>query len=423
VGLIAQIIYDIGLHLFVLCSLPKVFYAVLIKGKYRKSFLARLGGVGFPKIEKEGRPLIWIHAVSLGETRAVAPFVKSLKASQLHPKVLLTTATETGYAEGALVGADYHYFLPLDFSYIIYPIVKRVAPDVVIITESDFWPHFQNAAKEQKAKLILLNGKISERSFRRLEKVPVFARALFSSFDLLCLQGKLYKERFLKLGFPEEKMRVTGNIKLDCEIPPSAFTREELGLSEQDLVVTLGSTHSPEEGLFLKYFEELSLQFPHLRLFIAPRHPERFGTIAKLLQRSKIPYASFSSKQGFTEERRVILVDKMGILRSCYSLSDVAFVGGSFIKKIGGHNILEPSFYGVPVLFGPYMHAQPDFLDLIRSHGGGIQITEKTLYPTLCSLLSDEKRRKEIGERGREVIEEGRGAIENSWEAVFSCWK
>lgn len=391
---------------------------MIVKGKYRKSFWARLG-MGFPKIDKEEKSLIWIHAVSLGETKAIAPLIKKLKALRKPVKILLTTATETGFAEGKLTNADYHYFLPLDFSFLINPIVKKVSPDAVIVVESDFWLNFQSASKRCGAKLILVNGKLSLKSFHRFKKIQSFARALFSPFDLLCLQGDLYKTRFEKLGL--SKIEVTGNIKLDSEPPKLVFSRTDLGLTSQDLLLTLGSTHSPEEALFIKYYQTLISQFPHLKICIVPRHPERFSYVAKLLQ--DIPNARLSEKGVFTQEKKVLLVDKMGVLKSLYGLSDIAFVGGSFVKKVGGHNILEPCYFKVPVLFGPYMHSQPDFLDLMRAYKAGVQVTETTLLPTLQELLSNQKKRKEMGERGERLVQESKGALEKTYESVLTCLK
>lgn len=390
-------------------------------GKYKKSFLNRLGK-GFPEINKEGKPFIWVHAVSFGETKAVTPLIKKLKENGANPKILLTTATETGFEEGKKIKeVDYCTYMPLDFSYIMKPLLKKVAPEAVVLVESDFWLNFLSAAKKHGAFISLVNGKISESSFNRLKKIPFFAKKLFSYIDLFCLQNELYKDRFEQLGVNKPKL-VTGNIKLNAPSITSAFDRNNFHLQENDLVLTLGSTHAPEEALFLDHFEELQHKFPTLKIFVAPRHPERLSMVEGLLKKRNIAFDTLSSNKGFSE-KNVLLIDKMGVLKSCYSVSDVAFVGGTFLKNVGGHNILEPSFYGVPVLYGPYLHSQPDFLALIKAYNGGIALKKETILSTLTDLLSDKDKRVKIGGNGKKLILEATSSLDSTYHELISCFK
>lgn len=409
--------YDICLHLFALASLPKV---VRKWAKYKTHLRQRLGK-GFPRIDKGERQLIWIHAVSLGETKAVAPLVQKFKEGPNPPLILLTTATETGHAEGlkSAPQADYHLYLPLDFRYIIKPIVKQAKPDLVILTETDFWYHFQTAAKEVGAKLVLINGKISQQSFERLHKFSFLAKKLLAPFDHFYLQGELYKTRFAALGVPESKLTVTGNIKLDAplELCDVATLKKELGLAHQP-VLTLGSTHAPEEKIWLDALKQIWIHYPELKVFLVPRHPQRFESIAALLEQEDVPYARWSLGGSF-EAAPVMLVDAMGVLRTCYQLSDLTFVGGSFTSKVGGHNILEPSFYGKPVLFGPYMHSQPDLLDLVLSSHAGLQITPEAIVPTVLSLLDNPAAAHALGKAGQTLTSTSRGALDLTFHALF----
>jgi 3-deoxy-D-manno-octulosonic-acid transferase len=410
-------LYAIGLHVYACASLPKIF---LNPKKYRGNFLRRLG-FSFPKIEKGDRQLIWVHAVSLGETKAILPLIQRLKSEESPPLILLSTSTQTGFEEGRKHDriVDYHVFLPFDFSYVIRPIVKQVAPDVLLLTETDFWYNFQDAAKKLGAKILLINGKISERSFNRLAKFPFLARRLLSPLDHFFVQGEVYRKRFAELSVAPSRLSVTGNIKLDSSInliDISQF-KQQLKLDLQP-VLTLGSTHDPEEKIWCAALKKIWQEFPHLKVLLVPRHPERFDTVAKYLENEKIPFSRLSQKGTF-QTSSILLVDAMGILRSCYQISTLTFVGGSLTPKVGGHNILEPSFYGKPVLFGPYMYSQPDLLELAKNFHAGLQITEETLVPTVQKLLKAPELASQIGRNGEQLINTSRGALEKTFSSLI----
>jgi 3-deoxy-D-manno-octulosonic-acid transferase len=411
-------LYNLCLHLYVCISLPSI---IRRWGKYKHNLTKRLGK-GFPSIAKNGRQLIWIHAVSLGETKAVAPLIKKFKELKNPPLILLSTTTETGHTEGlkSAPSADFHLFLPFDFNYIIGPIIRRTKPDIVILTETDFWYNFQTAARKNGARLIVINGKLSERSTHRLTWMPFLARRLFDPIDHFYLQGELYQKRFAAVGIPLSKLTVIGNIKLDtplstCDVPA---LKTKLGLTPQQQILTLGSTHDPEEKIWIEALKQLWLDFPELKVLLVPRHPERFDTVAGLLEAAHIPYARWR-EEGTLKNVRVLLIDAMGVLRDCYQISDIAFVGGSLTPKVGGHNILEPSFYGKPVLFGPHMHTQPDLLDLALSYQAGIQVTVEELIPTLKDLLSHSERRHQIGSNGYTLTTQARGALDKTYHALL----
>ena len=416
--MIFNALYNLALHLYVCASLPRILRNW---SKYKNNFRKRLGK-DFPHISKNDRQLIWIHAVSLGETKAVAPLVKKLKALPHPPLILLSTTTETGHAEGLKNAplADYHIFLPFDFSYVIGPIVTQVKPDFVILTETDFWYNFQTAAKKVGAQLLVINGKLSERSFYRYKKFSFLINKLLYPIDHFYLQGEAYKKRFAALGISLAKLTVTGNIKLDTPIETcdTDALKKELGLSSQP-VLTLGSTHDPEEKTWMDALKQLWLDFPQLKVLLVPRHPERFDTVASLLDSVDVPYSRWSLGGSF-QNTSVILVDMMGVLRHCYQISDIAFVGGSLTSKVGGHNILEPGFYGKPVLFGPYMHTQPDLLELVRTYQSGLQITPEEIIPTMNALLSNPERATTLGAAGITLAADSRGALDKTYHALFS---
>lgn len=337
-GILLNFAYDAVVAVAGVCCLA---YQRLFRGKCRNSLWQRLG-FRFPLIEKGrgegGRRLIWIHAVSVGETKAVAAIAKKLRERDPAVLLVVSSITETGHAEAqrSLPFADFHVFLPLDVSWIIGPIVSRVAPDVVLIGETDLWYQFMRAAKRAGAFVALVNGKLSHRSAERLRKVPFFARPLLGQLDLFCLQSAAYLQRFAKLGVAPNKLVVTGNTKFSSapEVLAAAqlsLLRDRLGVAAQTPVVVAGSTHAGEEQIILEAMESVWKEFPAALLLLVPRHPERFDTVAALLDSRGIRYRRWSlldSQQRDEGRGSVILVDAMGVLMCCYQLATIAIVGG-----------------------------------------------------------------------------------------------
>jgi len=369
-------------------------------------------GFDFPDIDKQNKPLIWIHAVSVGETRAVISLAKSLKERYT---LIISSVTETGHAEAkrSLSFADYHLFLPLDLKFIINPIIKKVKPDFCIISETDLWFEFLKSLKENGAKIVLVNGKISSKSFKRLQFFKFFANRLYLLIDFFMLQNDLYKERFSTLGVPENKISITGNLKFDEEYAllddeELIVWKKRLSIKDETKVLVIGSTHDPEEALILNSLNEIMVRYPNLKIIIVPRHPERFDTVEKELISRKLQFNRFS--QTAECQANIILIDAMGLLRNCYQVADVAIVAGSFTEKIGGHNILEPLGYGVPLIFGPFMHSQPDLLSLVLEYHAGIQTTENELSRVINLLLSDSDKRLCLKNAGLKLISDVRGS-------------
>lgn len=415
--------YEVGLILLALILLPAFLYQFICKKKYRKSILQRFG-VGFPYINKGSRPLIWIHAVSLGETKAIAPLVKLIHEEFNNPIILFSTTTETGQNEASnIISADYRVYLPFDFGWVINRIVKRIKPDLVILCESDFWINFIRASKKNGANVAVVNGKISVRSQQRMLKFPFFTEKLFSSIDLFCVQSNLYRKRFESLGVISEKIVVTGNMKFDGDYTKLHEShlhawREELGISTKDKVVVVGSTHNPEELLILEVMKSVWKKFPDVKVMFVPRHPERFNEVASMLHKNEVEFRRLSQRK-LAASNRVILVDAMGVLRKCYQLADIAIVAGSYNRKIGGHNILEPSWYGVPVIFGPYMQNQPDLVDLMQEYGAGLQVYAEDLTVAIIKLLEDSVYRQTIGAAGLRLV----GDIHGATAKTITCLK
>jgi 3-deoxy-D-manno-octulosonic-acid transferase len=391
-------IYNGCLTIFGCVILPKILYDKFRSGKYA-GLIEKKSGKAFKQITKESTPLVWIHAVSMGETKAVGKFAELLKAKYPSIRLLITSTTDTGHAEAkrSLPFAEYHLFLPFDFSWIIRPIVKKVKPDLVILSETDHWFNFLQASKDAGAKIAVINGKLSERSLNRYRLLGPFLKTFFSPIDLFCVQNKLYQDRISHLGIDSKKIAVTGNLKFDA--PPEKMSLKELNdfktklhIQPNDFVIVAGSTHEEEEVLILNAIKQLAPKFPHIKVLFVPRHPERFAKVEQLLNNSGLGCCKYSTAHESNSDDKTILIDTMGQLKKCFQLANVAIVAGSFVSHVGGHNILEPCFYGVPVIFGPFMHTQAELERLILDSKAGIQTTRETLVPILEDLMQSEEK-------------------------------
>ncbi len=416
--------YTLLIHLLFIGWLPVLLYNRVVHGKYKKSWRQKLG-MRLPQIHKEGRFLIWIHAPSFGEAKAVAPLAKLIQKNMPEACLIISTTTETGLeiAKQGIPQAEAHFILPLDLPYIMRPFVHSIEPDLVILTETDFWFHFVDAAKECEAVVAVVNGKISERSLKRYTILPWLSAPLFQSLDLVCPQNDDYRERFLQLGIPPDHLYVTGNIKLDDTFPHLGPIEEhnwrgQLGLSPKDAFLVIGSTHENEERWLLAIVQRLWKKWPELKVAIVPRHPERFKTVAAFLEKKGEVFARYSLGQGFNEECHLMLVDAMGILRQLYQLSTIAIVAGSYSNKVGGHNLLEPSWYGKPVIFGPHTHTQTEMAAMLISSGGGKRVPLAALEGELHHLLEHPEEREAMGEAGRRIFAEAKGATERTWQLL-----
>lgn len=381
--------YNTCLSLIGLCAIPKLLFSW---SKYKGSILYRLG-LKVPNLNLSSElPTIWIHAVSAGETRAAIPLFHELKNTFPEVQIVISSTTYTGLMEAkkSLPQANSHFFLPLDFSWIMCRLVKKISPTVLFLVESDFWFHLIQQVKKMDGKVVLANGKMSERSYKRFQFFSYFALKLFSLFDLFLLQNETYMKRFSSF-VDSTKIHVTGNLKWDVQpellsLAQKDYLKNQLKLDGKTIVIA--STHDPEEKWLLEKMEILWQKFPTLKVLIVPRHPERFSSVSSWLQKKKYSYAHSSMFSQITGKEQVILIDQMGQLIKLYQIADLAVVGGSFVSHIGGHNIFEPVSVGTPVLFGPYMHGQRDLQQYILQTQKGMEITLDSLVETLSQQLS-----------------------------------
>lgn len=415
-------LYSLGLGLFFVGGLPVFVAQALLRQKYRRSLPERLG-----RVAKWTGPVppIWLHAVSVGEVMAATPLARELLARRPDLLLVVSTVTDTGraVAEQRLPARQYVFF-PLDFGWAVQPALDRLRPRAVLLTETEIWPNFIRACGMRGIPVVLINGRISPRSFPRYRRArPLFARVV-RGIGLFCMQTSQDAARILELGAPKDRVHVVGNLKFDLAVAghpgEGPALRTMLGLPNTRPVLVAGSTHRGEELMVLEAFAAARRAIPDLLLLLAPRHPERLAEVEGLLaqaglhwiRRSRLPAPQTSRQAGLPVEEvpAVILLDTMGELAKLYAAGTVVYVGGSLVP-IGGHNVLEPAAYAQPVLFGPHMGNFAEMARLFLEQGAGLQVRDaRELGEEIVRLLRDPAAARRMGEAGRAIVDTHRGA-------------
>jgi 3-deoxy-D-manno-octulosonic-acid transferase len=417
-------VYDIILFFTALIYSPIHLVRLCFSPKYRKSTLARLGLQKIPVFQATDK-VYWIHSVSVGETQVAGTVTAEILRREPHAKVVVSTITETGQAVAKKIpGVSATFYYPLDFSFIVGRMMAKLKPSAVFIIETDLWFNFLNTALLRKVPVFLLNGKISETTLKRYKQFPKLAKKLLAPFHHLFVQSETYAERFRVAGIPNEHLSIAGNVKLDSKVPQlSIIDQEELAqnykLKLGAKIVVFGSTHAGEEELCVAAYKELSKKFNDLCFILVPRHPERFNGVADYLKREGVDFLRASKIEAIDSETSFLLVDQMGMLMKLYSLSTVCVVAGSFTPHVGGHNILEPSFYAKPFIYGPWIYKQPGFHQMNLDFRAGIQCKAEELSGEILKLLNSPQLCSEYGERGFKALEVSKGATAKIINEVF----
>lgn len=420
----AYLLYNIILHLAAIILLPYFLLKMLTTKKYREGIPERFGFVDSAKFRNlKGGKTVWVHAVSVGETKAVLPVLKLLKRRRPDVRIVFSTVTATGNRTAAKEGKgliDALIYFPLDLSWAIRRVARAVKPSMFIVVEKEIWPNAFRTMYDLGAPVVIINGTMSERSARRYGKMRFFFRDVFSRVSLFLARSEEDLEKALHAGVNAERAEVSGNIKFD--LAPALMDgqfisklKEAVGVAPGTRVITAGSTHPGEEEIILGAYQALADEFDGLKLVIAPRHPERFGEVEALLKKSGIDFAR-RSKGGRAD---VVLLDSIGELMTVYSFSDIAIVGGSLVPGIGGHNLLEPAYFGKPVVYGPHLTTYLGMAEMLEQEGGGMRAgSAEELTGALKSLLSNELMMKRAGSNAKKVVEENRGAAERTVAAI-----
>ena len=361
-------------------------------------------------------PVIWIHAVSVGEVQAAGPLVGELLARYPGHRVVLTTVTPTGRARARQLFQDRIdlRYVPFDLSGSVKRFFDRVRPRLAIILETELWPNLYAECGRRGVPLVLASARLSPRSvgwYRWL--VPLFRQAL-SNGIVIAAQSEADAERFRSIGASKERTHVAGNIKFDFEPPPEVEARGRRWRKDNApgrMIWVAGSTHEGEEEMVLEAHRRVLERFPQALLVLVPRHPNRFESVRELLARRQ-EAASFRSNGGGVEPATaVVLGDTMGELMMFYAAADVAFVAGSLVP-IGGHNLLEPASIGLPVLTGPHNFNSEEIAQLLLDAGAARVVTDPNqLAHSVSGLFADPARRAAMGAAGKAVLDENRGAL------------
>lgn len=421
-----SVAYNLVITLAFIAHLPRFLYEYFVHSKYKNSLPFRLG-LKMPNIQKKkGEKILWVHAVSLGETKSCSQLVQEIQKKHPEFTLILSTVTETGHEEAKkIVGEERAFYLPLDFSWTMKKLMDQIRPDLLVLVETDFWFHLFHYAKEIGAKILLVSGKISKKSTKLYALFPKFSHKLFSYIDLFCLQNNAYQKRFQTIGVDPSRIQVTGNLKYDQNMPllPSKEIkewREKMGIYEGDRVITIASTHAPEEKWLLEQMQKVWQVESNLKILLAPRHPERFFSVANLLRNENIPFITLSKIHHKTSTERVILIDSMGFLPICYQLSELAIIGGSFQEKVGGHNVLEPNFYQTPVFFGPYMNTQVELRKMVLSAKSGKEVPLPEIAVEVEEFLNDNSQKDSMSQSAKTLVESLKGRKKETYDAIKS---
>lgn len=422
------LVYDILLILAVPLLVPFYLLRSLRRGKLRRGMGERLG---FLSREKEllfaGRDTIWVHAVSVGETMAARPLLKALKSRYPAHAIVLSTVTETGQGIGESIrDVDLCIYFPFDLSLSVKRMLKTVRPSLIVVVETEIWPNFLRIARRLDIPVVLANGRISDKSFVGYRRFSRVFRSVLPNFSALCMQTDEDARRIVAIGAPLSRVSVTKNLKYDLPARiASDERRSELRTSYRIPphmpIITAGSTHQGEEESLLTAYQSLIAEGRNIFLVLAPRHPERAGEVAALLEGMGISCmrrSALAAGPGDFRGGEVLLVDCVGELMGIYSFSDIVFVGGSLVP-VGGHNLLEPASVGVPVLFGPHMNNFREIASKILSSKAGIQVSQAAQLPeSIRALLDDPAARAEMGANGARLLMENRGATERHMEIL-----
>ena len=403
--------------------LPLLFLRLWWRGRknpgYRQHIGERFGHYDFPSLKQS----IWVHAVSLGEIIAVVPLIKTLVKRYPQHSIVVTTMTPTGRdrAKTALGDSVILCYLPYEYPLVINRFIKRINPNLVIITEMEIWPNLLYCINRYHIPAILANARLSAKSFQGYKKLPLLFKPTLFCFTMILAQSNADKERFLALGVKQNQIMVSGNVKFDLEIPADLIDQTvklRSLLGDDRLIWVAASTHDGEEVKLLRTAKVVLEQIPTALLILVPRHPERFDDVLALCQKEEFNVTPYRKLEQYSATTDILLGDVMGKLLLFYGVGDVAFVGGSLISW-GGHNILEPAALAKPVLSGDSLHAFAEIKQIMLDRSALVIVNnELELAEKLIALFKDKTEREQLGTVALDIVEKHRGSTEKTLEVI-----
>ncbi len=420
-------VYNIFLILYWFMLLPLLIYRLLFEEGFYYRVKQSAGVMPTPTLEKIAyHRAIWVHAASVGEVVAASPIVRELKKRYPDQMVVVSVVTATGHkmAQSIIPEADGHIFFPVDIPVITNRIVKIVDPEIIILIETELWPNFLRIAWKKKIPVMMMNGRISDRSMRRYSFVKHYTKKMLNQIRMLCMQSSFDVEHIIAMGADPKRVIITGNTKFDqtyATVSPEecAALKREFHFEGRGPVIVCGSTHSGEEEILMRTFARLKAEYPDLCVILTPREITRAPGVKAHVGANGFSVIRRSEMGTNADDGRfhqVVILDTIGELGRLYSIADVVFVGGSLVK-IGGHNILEPAAHGKPIIVGSYMFNFKEIFELLGRRGVCLMVkNEEELDQTLRGLLADPEKMKEMGEEALRVVHENRGATQRNIE-------
>lgn len=431
------LLYSVLLSVGIILLLPRFLLDWLRHGKYVASVRERFGQN--LQVDACGRSIIWVHCVSVGETQAARPLVRALIERYPAYAIVVSTTTLTGQAVARDVFRDSAaavIYFPFDWAWTVRQALDRVNPSIVLLMETELWPRFLHECRTRRVPVVLVNGRISERSLRGYKRLGRLLHRVVNDFALAIMQTDRDGERIAALGLDPRRLRVSGNIKFDANIETKEQSltdelKERFGFNDKRPLIIAASTHAPEERIVLQAFTQLHAEMgntrshPLPRLLIAPRHPERFSEVASLLKSSGFGWVRRSSAPSASDAAcAVVLLDTIGELQVVFPLASLVFIGGS-IAPVGGHNVLEPAAAAKCVITGAHTS---NFASIVKSlleqnalvqlPAGSDAAVSLELTRVFQELIVDMDKRRLIGERARAVMEQSRGATARTIELL-----
>lgn len=402
---------------------PLLLFKSLRHGKYRQGWRAKF--LGEVPRRLGDRYCIWWHAVSVGEVNLLGTLIAETARQRPDFECVISTTTATGYALARKKYPEHTvFYCPLDFSWAVRNAMKRIRPDVLALVELELWPNLIRAAKNRGGRVAVVNGRLSQHSYRGYRRLRRFWKTVLCEVDLIAAQNDEYGDRFLDLGAPKSQMYVTGSTKFDGaetdRANPGTLALAKLVKIEPDDVVFLaGSTQEGEEEIALEVFQALAPKQPKLRLILVPRHPERFNQVANLLDKTGVDWCRRSKLPADgSATPRVLLVDAVGELGSWWGTAQIAFVGGSLGSR-GGQNMIEPAGYGAAVSFGPNTRNFRDIVETLLAQDAAIVVHNRDeLQAFVNHAIDSPEWAATLGDRARELVRQQTGATKRTVDLI-----
>ena len=420
-------IYNVLLIFYWIGLIPVILYRLAFEDGFYERIKQSAGYMPASLLKKiEGRRAIWIHAASVGEIVATSPLVKEVKKEFPEAVVVVSVVTATGHAMAHRIipEAEGIIFFPLALPYLTRKILHIIKPIAILLVETEIWPNFLRIAQSENIPVMMVNGRISDRSMKRYKYISAFTKEMLRSIDRFCMQSKFDAAHIEVLGAQTADITVTGNMKYDqtyatVSAEEKQSLLEEFGFGNNHPIIIAGSTHKGEEETIFATFKQVLQEYPQARLLIAPREIYRGHDVQTLAKRYELNAICRSDMMEPVHEGiPVVILDTIGELGRLYSLGDIIFVGGSLVKT-GGHNILEPAAHGKPILVGPYMFNFKEIFGLLNSRHACEQVKNgKELTAMVLRLCKDKGLAMEMGQNCLDIIRENRGATQRNTQEL-----